>query len=96
MHVEVRHLLMGGRAGIGEDAERRGRLRRPLDTAQVPHDIAGRCEIVNYVLAMIEQCQTAIRGFSAFPAGSLPRRRFLPYVVRKFMIARSFSARGEP
>jgi hypothetical protein len=32
------------------------------------------------------------RGFSGFPAGSLPSRRFLPYVDRKSMIEPSFSA----
>ena len=45
---------------------------------------------------MIGRCQTAIRGFSGFPAGSLPGLRFLPSVVAKSMISRDFPAWGEP
>jgi hypothetical protein len=37
-----------------------------------------------------------IGGFSGFPAVSLPRPRFLPYVVAKPMIAHDFSAQGGP
>ena len=36
------------------------------------------------------------RGFWGFPAGSLPRLRFLQGVVPKPMIARDFLAREEP
>ena len=45
---------------------------------------------------MIGQCQTAIRGFSSFPAGSLPRLRFGPRVACKVLIKNDFSIRGEP
>jgi hypothetical protein len=45
---------------------------------------------------MVGRCQAAIRGFSGFPAGSLPSLRFLPSAVRKSMIARGFSVSGEP
>ena len=43
---------------------------------------------------MIGRCQRVIRGFSGFPAGSLPGLRFLSRVVAKPMILRDFSARG--
>jgi len=36
------------------------------------------------------------RGFWGFPAGSLPRLRFMQGVAPKPMIARDFLARGEP
>jgi hypothetical protein len=44
---------------------------------------------------MAERCR-AIRGFSGFPAGSLPSLRLLPIVVAKPLILPDFSARGEP
>jgi hypothetical protein len=45
---------------------------------------------------MIGQWQTAIRGFSSFPAGSLPRLRFGRRVVFKVLIKNDFSMWGEP
>jgi hypothetical protein len=46
--------------------------------------------------AMSGRCQTAIRGFSGFPAGSLPDLQFLPGGVPKSMIVLGFSAWGSP
>jgi hypothetical protein len=47
------------------------------------------------MLATIGQCQPAIRGFSGFPAGSLPCLRFSSIVAAKSMIARGFFGAGE-
>jgi hypothetical protein len=71
---------------------------RPLATAKF-RTIYRTCEKVNLLitmLTMIGQCQAAIRGFSSFPAGSLPRRRFGPRVACKVLIENDFSIRGEP
>jgi hypothetical protein len=48
------------------------------------------------MLAMFGPILNPTRGFWGFPAGTLPRLRFLRGGVAKSMIARDFSARGEP
>jgi hypothetical protein len=57
------------------------------------------CENINSIItvvAMIGECQTAIRGFSSFLAGSLPRPRFGRRIASKVLIKNDFSIRGEP